>query len=245
MESIAYQNAFCQSQAPHASTSLDEALVRQFWDEAKCQVVTGDYLRRKWMPRQGHRFYTLIKVLRGYCSYSIKQGEAPCFPSYETIAQACHVCRRTICTWMAHDKQGRFTHPKHGEALNRFVAVQPRRRYDPAGQRQVKTSNLYLVRMDDPVTPEDEALVWEKATALAIRHLEQQQEEQERQARRQHMEEAAAHRASCTEQDCTLNNVQKVHAQSSAETAQDRLSSPLHFNTDFHREESERRRLYE
>jgi hypothetical protein len=183
MESIAYQHALCQAQVSHHSISPDEALIRQFWEEARREIVKGDYLRRKWLPRQGHRFYTLIKVFRGYCSYSIKQGEAPCFPSRATIAQACRISLRTLDYWMARDEQGRFTHPKHGEALNRFVVVQPRRRYDPAGQRQVKTSNRYLVRMDDPVIPEEEALVWEQATALAIHFLEQQQAEQERETR--------------------------------------------------------------
>ncbi len=237
MASRAYQETPCQTEQQYTTGAVepDPAAIRQFWDEAKRQVVTGDYLRRKWMPRQGHRFYTLIKVLRSYCSYSIKQGEAPCFPSYEAIAQACHVSRRTICTWMAHDEQGRFTHPKHGEALNRFVRVQPRRRYDPAGQRQVKTSNLYLVRMDDPVIPEEEALIWEKATALAIYHLEHQQEEQKHKARQHPMDADSVRTTSFVERDCTLNNEQKQHSQSSAETAQDRLFSPFPFTTDFHR----------
>lgn len=235
MESIAYQHAPCQAQVSHHPISPDEAVIRQFWDEAKREVVKGDYLRRKWLPRQGHRFYTLIKVLRGYCSYSIKQGEAPCFPSRATIAQACRISLRTLDYWMARDEQGRFTHHKHGEALNRFVVVQPRRRYDPAGQRQVKTSNLYLVRIDDPVIPEEEALVLEKATALAIRFLEQQQEEQERETRRQQVDEAALRSAPFVERDCTLKKAQPLQPQRGAKTAEDRLSSPFPSNTDFHR----------
>src|SRR5689334_7460912 len=66
MTSIAHQDSLCQPQPlshPHGAGDLDPAIIRQFWDEAKRQMVTGDYLRRKWLPRQGHRFYSLIKVL--------------------------------------------------------------------------------------------------------------------------------------------------------------------------------------
>ncbi len=185
--------------------------MRQFWDAARREIVKGEYLRKKWLPRQGHRFYTLITVLRGYCSYSIKQGASPCFPSRATIAQACRISLRTLDYWMARDEQGRFIHPRHGEALNRFVVVQPRRRYDPAGQRQVKTSNLYLVRMDDPVIPEEEALVREQATTLATRFLEQQQEEQERETRRQQVDETALRAAPFVERDCRVKKTQQAH----------------------------------
>ncbi len=112
---------------------------------------------------------------------------------------------------MQRNEEGKFIHPKYGEALNRFVRVQPRRRYDAQGQRQVQTSNLYLVRMDTPVVPEDDALVWEKAKELAIRALERQAQEQEQEARCQETERRTAPKSAFEEQDCTLKAVQKLH----------------------------------
>ncbi len=103
------------------------------------------------------------------------------------------------------------------------------------GIDRVKTSNLYLVRMDDPVIPEEEALVWEKATALAVRFLKQQQEEQERETRRQQVDEAALRAAPFVERDCTLKKAQQLQPQRGAKTAQDRFISPFPSNTDFHR----------
>src|SRR5690242_9309344 len=70
-------NSHVQGQEPFEP---DRELVRQFVGDAKRQIVTGDYLRRKWLPLYGPRFYSLIKALRGHCSYEIKTGEAMCYP---------------------------------------------------------------------------------------------------------------------------------------------------------------------
>ena len=232
MASIPYQAKDCHFSQDKGTGDPPPELVEQFLDDARKLITKGNYLRKRWMACYGDRFYALIEALRAFCSYDLKQGEAPCFPSYETISKACKVSRRSICYWMQRNDEGKFIHPKYGEALNRFIRVQPRWRYDAQGQRQVQTSNLYLVRMDTPVVPEDDALVWEKAKELAIRALERQAQEQEQEARRQETERRTAHKSAFVEQDCTLKAVQKLHSQSSAKTAQDQSFLTNIFNSD-------------
>src|ERR1051326_2863968 len=118
-------------------------LVGQFYAQAKRQLVTGDYLRRRWQPLYGPRFYALIKAIRGYCSYEIKEGEAMCYPSEETLARACGVSRCTLIYWFQRSPEGRFARkvkvPAGGvrwedwtwSALNAFLRIVPKRRYDP------------------------------------------------------------------------------------------------------------------
>lgn len=235
MASIPYQAKDCHFSQDKGTGDPPPELVAQFLDDARKLITKGDYLRKRWMACYGYRFHALIITLRGFCSYSVKEGEVSCFPSYETIAKACKVSRRSVCYWMQRNEEGKFIHPKYGEALNRFIRVQPRRRYDAKGQCQVQTSNLYLVRMDTPVVPEDDALVWEKAKELAIRALERQAQEQEQEARRQETECRAVRAGAFVERDCTPNAMQKVHSQSDAKSAQDRLSSTVIFYPDTHR----------
>src|ERR1051326_6718979 len=116
-------------------------LVGQFYAQAKRQLVTGDYLRRRWQPLYGPRFYALIKAIRGYCSYEIKEGEAMCYPSEATLARACGVSRCTLIYWFQRSPEGRFARkvkvPAGGvrwedwtwSALNAFLRIVPKRRY--------------------------------------------------------------------------------------------------------------------
>ena len=253
MASIAYQDIFCQAQPPEASATgtfePDAELVKAFYSQAKQLIVKGDYLLKKWQPRCGPRFFTLIKTIRGFCSHKIKDGEEMCYPSEETLASACGVTRRTIINWLAREqgcnaacgscerckKRGQFCHKRHGEALQQFLRIEPQLRYDPKGHRSVKTSHHYFIRMDDPPVPEDVSLIWAKARELAIQALEQQAQEQAREARRQEVEAKAARAVSFGLGNCTYNNVKNGPAQQCETVAQDRLSSTSLFNHDFHR----------
>lgn len=250
MASIAYQNVLCQTQPPETSftgtVEPDDTLVREFYPKAKQMIVTGDYLRRKWQPLCGPRFYTLIKAIRGYCSYSIKEGEALCYPSEETLARACGVTRRTIINWLVRvrpgeeekfpgKKVGDFCHQRHGDALQQFLRIAPKLRYDPVGQRSVKAVHNYFVRMDDPPIPEDIPLIWAKARELAIAHLEVQAKAREQEGRHQEIEARTAQAAFSGPEDCTYNNVKNVLLQQCEKCAQDRLFSPPHITFDPHR----------
>jgi hypothetical protein len=166
-------------------------------------AVTGyDYLTRKWQPREGPLFVALIRALRSHCYYNRETGEVrtSCFPSLQTIADECGVSRRTVCRLLQRDKDGVFIN----RSLERFIRVIPRKRYDAKGQRQVQTSNLYMVCMDDPCTPEDDYLVELKEREL---------------------EEAMRHTSEC--QSGTLKGVSDCHPQSSAKTAQEISSSKV------------------
>lgn len=229
-------------------TEPDPALVEQFYAEAKRQIVKGDYLRRKWLPLYGTRFSSLIKALRAHCSYDIKTGEAMCYPSETTLARECGVSRRTILYWLARVQAGKeqagqqvgdFCHPRHGVALQRFLRIMPKIRFDRVGQRSVKATNRYFIRMDDPAVPEDEPLIWAKARELAEHHLESQIQEQEHTARQQDFELRAAHTVSFHEATCTRNNAQILHTQQCAKTTHNRLFSTPLLNTDSHRSPQE------
>jgi hypothetical protein len=208
--------------------------VSQFYAEAKRQIVTGDYLRRKWLPLYGPRFYSLIKALRGHCSYDITEGEARCYPSETKLAHECGVTRRTIITWLARVEEGEeqryarlkvgdFCHPRHGAALQQFLRIKAKLRYDRAGQRSVKAVNDYFVRMDDPPVPEDMPLIWEKARELAVEYLKRYAEEQEREDRRQEFEARAAQTAFSGPAVFTSNNVQILHKQQCEKSAHNPL----------------------
>ncbi len=251
MTSRAYQDTTCQAQ-PEASSKgtvePDVELVREFYPKAKKQIVTGDYLRRKWQPLYGPRFYSLIKALRAHCSYEIKDGEAMCYPSEETLAQECGVSRRTIINWLvrtydAEEQRVTFSHKRHGKALQEFLRIVPKRRYDPVGHRSVKAAHRYFIRMDDPPVPADVPLIWAKARELAVQHLErqvqEQAQEQEREARRQDFETRAARAASIGPGNCTFNNVKKSSPQQCENLAQDHHSLPPLTNFDFHRSTQE------
>jgi hypothetical protein len=251
MASIPYPDAFQQAQqgahSPKGTVEPDATLVEAFYPQAKKLIVKGDYLRKKWQPLCGVRFYGLVKVLRAYCSYDIKDGEAMCFPSEETLARECKVNRRTIINWLQRSPEGRFARKVKlptGEvrweewnwsALNQFLRIAPQLRYDPVGKRSVKTSNRYFIRMDDPPIPEDIPLIWAKARELAIAHLEAQAREQEQEARRQDAEARAARAASFGTADFTYNNVKKAPSEQCEKSAQDRLFSSSLITPDFYR----------
>jgi hypothetical protein len=233
MARTAYADAICQAQQPESSSTVepDARLVEAFYPKAKREIVKGDYLRHKWGARYGPRFYSLIRTIRGFCSYDIKEGEAMCFPSEETLACECGVTRRTIINWLARktviengEEKVKFSHPRHGEALQQFLRIVPRLRYDPVGQRSVKTSHRYFICMDDPPVPEDMPLIWERARQLAVQYLKRQAEEEKQESRRQECEARSARAASFGPEDCTRNNVKTSPPQQGENFAQDHHS---------------------
>ncbi len=166
-----------QTAVPHhppipvdAISPPDEAAgdqVRGFFYDARRALTAGDYLLRKWLPILGPDLFTLIKVLRSMCYFNRETGELrdQCWPTYETLAAKCGVTRATIGRWLKRDASGQFVWLQKGEdgkkrlvwsPLNLFLQVQRRRRYCAKHQHRVQTSNLYLVALDDPLTPEDE-----------------------------------------------------------------------------------------
>lgn len=152
--------------------------VRGFFYDARRALTAGDYLLRKWLPILGPDLFTLIKVLRSMCYFNRETGELrdQCWPTYETLAAKCGVTRATIGRWLKRDTSGQFVWSQKGDdgkhqmvwsPLNLFLQVQRRRRYCAKHQHRVQTSNLYLVALDDPLTPEDEEVLQQQETEWA------------------------------------------------------------------------------
>ena len=163
------------NEAVHAPAQ-DADQIRGFYYNAHRAARGRDYLRRKWLPREGPLFYTFIQVMRSHCFYNPQTGELreTCYPTVETIAKECGVDPATIHRFLRRDKTTGAFVSKHAEALSRFLKIQPRWRYDERVGHKVQRSSLYLVALDDPPLPEDEPLVTEKEAELAaILTLEQ------------------------------------------------------------------------
>ena len=166
-----------------SSSEQESDLIRGFHYDPRRAALGHEYLRRKWLPREGPLFYAFIQVMRSHCYYNAQTGEIreSCYPKVETIARECGVNPATIHRLIQRDKTtGEFV-SKNAEALKRFMKVQPRWLYDPKVGHKTQRSSVYLVALDDPPVPEDEHLVEEKAGELAA-ILTMEQVRQQRQA---------------------------------------------------------------
>lgn len=139
--------------------------IRPFFYNALRAVTGSNYLTRRWLPREGPLFVAFILVLRDQCFYNAQTGEIrnTCYPEVGTLAAKCGVSRRTLFRLLERDDEGHFLN----ESLGRFIKIIKRRRYDLELQREVQTSNLYLVAMDDPTVPEDDDLLAQKEAEFA------------------------------------------------------------------------------
>jgi hypothetical protein len=111
---------------------------------ARTVRVQSAYFWREWAPRLGPYLTVLIVQLRNMCYYNPATGERRdwCFPSQETLARACGVSVSTLYRLLRDPR------------LAPFVRVEERYRYDARLGKRVRASNLYHVRLDDPLTPE-------------------------------------------------------------------------------------------
>ena len=188
MESITHspgQNATTKKPIRTARSSSEPASdqIRGFHYDPRQAALGRDYLRRKWLPREGPLFYAFIQVMRSHCYYNPQTGEIreSCYPKVETIAKECGVDAATIHRLIQRDKTtGEFI-SKHAEALKRFVKVQPRWLYDPKVGHKTQRSSVYLVALDDPPVPEDDHLVAAKEAELEVM-LTMERVRQQRQA---------------------------------------------------------------
>ncbi|HEU5199813.1 MAG TPA: hypothetical protein VFU32_09260 [Ktedonobacterales bacterium] len=157
--------------------------IRGFYYDARHAALGHDYLRRKWLPREGPLFYAFIQVMRSFCYYNPHTGELreECYPKVDTIAERCGVNPATIHRLIQRDPHTGEYLSKNAEALKRFIKVQPRWLYDPKVGHKTQRSSVYLVALDDPPVPEDDHLVEEKAGELAA-ILTMEQVRQQRQA---------------------------------------------------------------
>jgi hypothetical protein len=188
--------------------------IRGFYSSALRAVTGYNYLTRKWLPLKGPSFYALVNVLRSHCYFDPRTGEQrdTCFPEAETLARECGLSRRTIFYLLKDPEMGRFVKRIH------------RRRYSPEHEREVQTSNLYLVSLDDPTVPADDHLVAEKEAELqALAALADQTERTDKTTGRGTKDRSTTRcehgRRPSECKFCTLNAVQLLHSQQGANSA--------------------------
>jgi hypothetical protein len=111
-------------------------------------VVSTQYFWTKWAPRLGPTLTALVVCLRRHCYYNRATHERRdwCFPEQATLAREIGVeTTKTIRAALGHP------------LATLFVRREARYVYDPARGKKIRTSDIYHVAMDDPLTPADEA----------------------------------------------------------------------------------------
>lgn len=113
------------------------------------------YFWEKWVSLLGPVGALLIMKLRQYCYYNRETKELRdwCFPKQETLAKELGVSRHTILR--------EFRENSH---LSLFVKRTPQYRYDPQKKKKVRTTDVYHIRMDDPLMEEDQERLRERLT---------------------------------------------------------------------------------
>jgi len=108
-------------------------------------IVETKYFWDKWKPRLGPTLTVIIMELRRRCYYNPETGERRdyCWPSLQTIADACGISVSTL--------QRELKRPE----AKLFIRIEPRYIYNEKISRMSRTSNIYYVAMDDPLLPED------------------------------------------------------------------------------------------
>jgi hypothetical protein len=109
--------------------------------------VTTKYFWSRWAPKLGPLATCLLLRLRQYCYYNRVTGEKRdwCYPSQQTLANELGIQKRhTIGEAL-----------RHLEALG-FVRREPNYRYDASLRKKVRTTDRYLILMEDPIAPADE-----------------------------------------------------------------------------------------
>ena len=136
--------------------------LKQAYANAYNEIVKPDdafwasnYFRTQWVPRLGPSLAWLIIALRRRCYYSRRDW---CEVTYQELAGEIGVSKRTVIR-LLQSKQARF-----------FIQeVKQGHRYDPARGKLVQEPNRYRVRMDDPLTPEDQERLKSMLADEAIR----------------------------------------------------------------------------
>lgn len=115
--------------------------------------VGTQYFRRKWVPLLGASLAWVIMALRQHCYWSRETGEKRdwCLISQDELAAEAGISVATLKRLLKHEHAPRF-----------IIDITHRYRYDPQKRKQVRRKSMYRIRMDDPLTPEDEIKLKEK-----------------------------------------------------------------------------------
>ena len=153
---------------PHEGPTLtpEQARLLPFYHDLRNEivqpekvVVSTQYFWSKWAPRLGPTLTALVICLRRHCYYNRVTQERRdwCFPEQATLAREVGVeTTKTI--------RAALQHP----LILYFVRREARYAYDPVRAKKVRTSDMYYVAMDDPLVPEDEILLAERAAERLV-----------------------------------------------------------------------------
>jgi len=132
---------------------LDAIELQPFYLDFRNEIVAPDkvtvvshYFLDKWAPQLGPTLTLLIIRLRRYCYFNklTKERRDWCYPKHETLAKEIGVSRWTILRELQRP------------IAQYFVKREKRYVYDPQTKKRVRTSDMYYIAMDEPLTPEDE-----------------------------------------------------------------------------------------
>jgi hypothetical protein len=136
---------------------LQEAYANLYNEITKPKQVFVDsqYFRKKWVPLLGHSLGWLVVALRQHCYWNRQTGELRdwCVVSQEEIAEEVGIDSRTLRRLLKREYADKFV-----------LEVDKRYRYDSKLGKQVRVKTFYRIRMDDPLTPEDEQLLRKRLT---------------------------------------------------------------------------------
>lgn len=109
--------------------------------------VATQYFRKKWLPLLGPSLAWVIVALRQHCYWNRETGEKRdwCTISQEELAAEAGISVATLKRLLKQEYTDKF-----------IIDITHRYRYDHKRRKQVRRKSMYRIRMDDPLTPEDE-----------------------------------------------------------------------------------------
>lgn len=146
--------------------ATEPTVFQAYYDEPYNVIVQPNrflyYFRLRWMRELGPVGTSIVIYLRGLCYYNPEKGEKRdiCEAKFEDIGDAIGVSRPTIVRELGpHAKDDAVKGIKKGDPVNpallKFVAKQSQFNLTDKGVR--RAANIYRVRMDDPIHPDDQA----------------------------------------------------------------------------------------
>ena len=118
--------------------------------------VFTQYFRKKWRPLLTPLLSELIRELRQCCYSKYRRNDGPEVAievTQEELGQALGVSRSTITRALARDKKGNFKNQYLSYFIKEMTIMQNRR----MNGRVKKTQTRFVIVVEEPLTPEDEA----------------------------------------------------------------------------------------
>ncbi|MDM8528631.1 DnaA N-terminal domain-containing protein [Anaerolineales bacterium HSG24] len=151
-------NAIAFKEAPIETGIVPEAY-NAIVNPHRVEVFT-QYFRKKWRPLLTPLLSELVRELRQRCYSKYRRNDGPEVAievTQEELAQALGVSRSTIARALTRDKKGNFKNPHLSYFIKEMTIMQDRR----MNGRVKKTKTRFVVVVEEPLIPEDEAKLTE------------------------------------------------------------------------------------